>query len=197
MNQDGAADRTLRAQLERERAIHRALIDIGLELTQMLHLPDLIERIMHSARELLHAESSVLLLVDKERQELYFEYLGGAGGEETQRLSIPMGTGIAGWVAQTGQPTMVNDVRLDPRFSAEVDQRTGFHTRSILAVPLQARGETIAVAEVVNKHDGAFDAQDLELCQAIAGFAAVAIDNAMLYRRLADAVIESRFSYRL
>jgi GAF domain-containing protein len=67
----------------------------------------------------------------------------------------------------------------------------------MVAVPLRVRDETIGVVEVINKNDGAFSETDRELAQALANQAAIAIDNARLYAKLADAVVASRMSYRL
>jgi GAF domain-containing protein len=67
----------------------------------------------------------------------------------------------------------------------------------MLALPLQVRGETIGVVEVINKKDGAFTADDEAIAGALANQAAIAIDNARLYAKLADAVVGARMSYRL
>ena len=79
-----------------------------------------------------------------------------------------------------------------------MDQSSGFSTRSMLAVPLKSRDRAIGVIEMINKRDSqAFSRRDQEIAGALAAQAAVAIENARLYRTLADAVVESRMSYRL
>jgi GAF domain-containing protein len=78
-----------------------------------------------------------------------------------------------------------------------MDQAIQFETRNMVAVPLTVRDQTIGVVEVINKREGAFTDKDLELAGALANQAAIAIDNARLYARLADAVVASRMSYRL
>jgi GAF domain-containing protein len=78
-----------------------------------------------------------------------------------------------------------------------MDEATGFDTRNILALPLKVRDRTVGVVEVINKHGGGFTATDQELAAALANQAAIAIDNAQLYAKLADAVVTSRMSYRL
>jgi GAF domain-containing protein len=93
---------------------------------------------------------------------------------------------------------VVNDARRDPRFYAELDRGSGFTTRSILAVPLNIRERAIGVVEIINKRGrSGFDSRDEEIATALAAQAAVAIDNARLYKKLADTVVESRMSYRL
>ena len=113
-------------------------------------------------------------------------------------MRVPADRGIAGWVMQHGEAVVVDDVATDQRFYGQIDQSSGFKTRSMLAVPAddsrpadrRGRGDQQAwrgrvhAARSGDRH--AFAAQ-----------AAVAIDNARLYRQLADAVVESRLSYRL
>jgi GAF domain-containing protein len=79
-----------------------------------------------------------------------------------------------------------------------VGTSTGFQTRNLVAVPLLVKDKAIGVVEVINKiGDQGFTPLDLDIAQALASFAAVAIDNASLYARLADAVVAARLSYRL
>jgi signal transduction histidine kinase len=88
---------------------------------------------------------------------------------------------VAGWVAARGEPVIVPDAYADQRFYAEVDQHSGFTTKSILCVPLQTKGQTIGAIEVMNKKDSPFNKEDLSLLQALAISAATAIENAQLY----------------
>jgi signal transduction histidine kinase len=90
-------------------------------------------------------------------------------------------------VARTGRPAIVNDLRNDPRFHAQVDENSGFVTKAALCVPLQVRGRVIGVLEVLNKQDDLpYTTHDLALLTTLAGQAAVAIDNARLYRSLRE-----------
>src|SRR5262249_59424924 len=92
--------------------------------------------------------------------------------------------GIAGSALQAGRPIRVNDVHADPRFYPGIDRLTGSTTRSSVAAPLAGRQGTIGVLQVVNRHGGAFDDDDLAFLEALAGAAAVAIENPQLYARL-------------
>jgi GAF domain-containing protein len=98
---------------------------------------------------------------------------------------------------QNAESAIVDDPSSDPRFFGGSDERTGFETRSILAVPLRAKDRVIGVVEVINKREGGFSQDDLRLAGALADQAGTAIDNARLYAKLADAVVTSRLSYRL
>jgi response regulator RpfG family c-di-GMP phosphodiesterase len=104
----------------------------------------------------------------------------GQKGQFLKKVIIPLETGIAGWVARTWKPLVVNDVTKDERFTGQVDKQSGFRTRSILAVPMILSGELIGVCEVVNKRTGPFTDQDLATLANLSGLAAVAILNARL-----------------
>ena len=172
------------------------LLEISGLLNSTLKLDELLGTIMGSATELLGAETSSLLLLDEEAGELTVEVATGDPGEAVMRQKVPAGQGIAGWVVEHGEPVVVADPRSDPRFYGGVDEQSGFETKSILAVPMTTRERTIGVIEVINKREGAFDERDVRLARALANHAAIAVDNARLYARLADAVVTSRMSYR-
>jgi GAF domain-containing protein len=71
------------------------------------------------------------------------------------RIRIPLGSGIAGAVAQTGQAIRIDDAYSDPRFNRDVDKQTGYHTRSIISLPVKNQaGEVFAVAQLLNRKDG-------------------------------------------
>jgi phosphoserine phosphatase RsbU/P len=197
---DASQDRVaiLERELAQERQARQALAEASVRLNSLLNLPDLLQAIMVSATELLGAETSSLMLLDEEANELTFEVATGTAGEELKNLRVPADEGIAGWVIRNGKPVVVDDVGGDPRFYEQIDRSSGFTTRSLLAVPLKSRERTIGVVEVINKQsEGHFSRRDEEVAEALAAQAAVAIENARLYRKLADAVVESRMSYRL
>jgi GAF domain-containing protein len=187
----------LEAELAAERGARQALVETSVRLNSLLNLPELLDAIMESATGLLDAETSSLLLLDEEKDELVFAVATG-GSETLREMRIPSNQGIAGWVLQNDEAAIVGDVSQDTRFSASVDKSSGFQTRSMLAVPLKIRDHKVGVVEVINKHgEDGFNERDREIATAFAAQAAIAIDNARLYRQLADAVVESRLSYRL
>src|SRR5271156_2142138 len=100
-----------------------------------------------------HSASVSVLLLDRERNELHFPYQSEADPEVGARLAgqrFPANLGIAGSVLKSGRAEQVDEPSSDPRFYSEVDRRTGVTTKSILAAPLIARGETVGVIEAVN-----------------------------------------------
>jgi two-component system NtrC family sensor kinase len=145
---------------------------------------------MEETALVLKTEAGSLLLLDEESSELVFKAAVGPRSEEMEGLRLPLGRGIAGWVAREGQPLLVPDVREDPRFYSGIDEATGFVTRSVLAVPLKVKGKVIGVIEAVNKTEGDFGQTDVALLSSMAQSAAIAIENARLYKDLQDRMEE-------
>jgi GAF domain-containing protein len=188
----------LRRQLQDQVNVMKQLVEVTTSLNSTLNLGELLQLIMVSTAELLKAETSSLMLVDEETGELTFDVVTGDTAHDIVKQRVPPGRGIAGWVVEHGQPAIIDNPAADERFYRQIDDSTGFETRNMLAVPLAVKDHLIGVIEVINKVEtSGFSQTDLELATALASQAAIAIDNAVMYARLADAVVESRQSYRL
>ena len=159
------------------------LTDVVKTANSILEPRKVIELVVEKIRQLIPSEAWSLLMLDEEKQELVFEAALGAKGREVQALRPKVGEGVAGWVAETGKPAIVNDTAKDPRFSPSVDAKTSFETRSILCAPLVSRGRTIGVLEILNKKGGAFTRSDLQLVLTLVEPCAIAIENAILFQR--------------
>jgi diguanylate cyclase (GGDEF)-like protein len=138
---------------------------------------------MAKIQQLIPSEAWSMLMVDEERQELVFELALGGKGKEVSAFRVKMGEGIAGWVAQTGQPVIVNDVAKDPRFARRFDSETRFKTRSMLCAPLVSRGRTIGVVQVINRQQGNFTRADQQVLLTLVEPCAIAIENAILFQK--------------
>jgi signal transduction histidine kinase len=161
-----------------------ALAEIGIALSSILDVDQLLREVMDRAQELLEAERSTLFIVDRERGELWSKVLRGLKPHE---IRLPLGKGLAGWVAKSGRPVVVSDAYDDPRFDPSVDQRSGFRTRSVMAVPIRGRDERVlGVIEVLNRRTGAFGVEEERLLAAVASQAGVAIENARLFAEAAE-----------
>lgn len=194
----GNREATLERELEAEREARRGLVNASVSLNSLLSLPELLAAIMRTATDLMNAETSSLMLLDETSNELTFEVATGDPAAEVAQMRVPADQGVAGWVMKNKKPALVNDVQKDERFYAQIDRASGYKTKSMLAVPLDIRGRIIGVVEMINKRDGSgFTERDQEIASAFAAQAAVAIENARLYLKLADALVESRRSYRL
>jgi len=137
-------------------------------------LAALLDLIANEATKLMEADRASLFLLDRERGELWSKVALGS-----KEIRFDARLGIAGAVALTGQTINVEDAHQDPRFYKEIDLRTGYRTRSLLAVPLRNHeGEIIGTFEVLNKKTGAFGKEDEEILKALAAQAAIAIETA-------------------
>ena len=159
------------------------LTDVVKTANSILEPRKVIELVVEKIRQLIPSEAWSLLMVDEEKQELVFEAALGAKGKEAASIRPKIGEGVAGWVAESGKPAIVNDVKRDPRFAPHVDAKTSFETRSILCAPLISRGRTIGVLEILNKRGGSFTKTDLEQVLTLVEPCAIAIENAILFQR--------------
>ena len=157
-------------------------------ISQTLDFEKRIELVMEAAKELTDAEASSLLLLDKRFDELYFVCATGEAGKQVKNIRIPLGTGIAGFVAQNDEVVIVNDTSKDSRFFKGVDEKTGFKTRSILALPLKIGGNITGVVEVLNKRKGGFTEEDVSILQRLVVYAASAIEEARILDRVLTSV---------
>lgn len=176
----------------------KRLLEVATKLNSTLNLSELLQLIISTSKDVLQAENNSLMLVDEDTGELVFYVVANDPTGALVERRIPPNRGIAGWVVQHGQPALVDDPAHDARFYPDIDRAVGSSTRNILAVPLIVRDRTVGVVEATNKQgaDG-FGPADLELADALASLAAVAIDNARMYAKLTDAVVTARMSYRL
>ena len=164
--------------------------ELGKALTSSLQLDQVLRTIMEKIEEFLHPDTWSLLLVDEARQELYFELAIGKNAHTLKDVRIPMGQGIAGWVAQNQQAVIVPDVNQDTRFFSRVDEKTKTETRSIVAVPVRFRDHCLGVIELVNcVGTEGFNDRDLALLEALADFAAIALENARHVQRIHELTI--------
>ena len=162
----------------------RILAHIGDLMGTSMPLEEVMTTAMRFTSAIMGADGSSILLADREHGNLSFFIALGEKADQLKNITLAKGEGIAGFVAETGLPMVVSDVRRERRFSKRVDQMTGFKTRSIACVPLKVRGEFKGVIEVVSKRSGAFGDKELDMLTALAGPVAVMIDNAKLIQEV-------------
>jgi diguanylate cyclase (GGDEF)-like protein len=151
-------------------------------LSSTLNLTLVLERLLEKAKEVIEAEASSLMLVDEEKQELYFHTVLGEKSEKLKNIRLKLGEGISGWVAKNAEPVLVEDCSKDPRFYKKADEESGFHTRSMMCVPLIYRKRILGTIQVLNKtNERNFNQEDLKIFQIMADQAAIAIENARLH----------------
>lgn len=152
--------------------------------TSTLDFPVLLRLVMEQVADLMKVEAGSLLLRE-DTGDLTFAVVLGERRELLQGLRIAAEEGIAGWVASTGEPLVLPDVRIHPLFSTRVDALTGHDTRSMLCVPVKTAERVLGVIQLINRIDQTpFGEGDLALLSAIANHAATALENARLHDQL-------------
>jgi len=163
---------------------------IGQAITSTLEEKDVQRRLMWGINQLMRVEAGSLYLLDEEAGELVLQISLGGQIESKGGLHLKVGQGIAGWVAKHNRAALVPNVRADQRFFPKVDEKIGFVTHSILAVPLTAKDKVLGVIQVINPTGSKnyFDENDQKLLEALAASVAVAVENARLYAKMRQTV---------
>ncbi len=159
-----------------------ALKRVDIFMSSTTDLEELLKQIMEASQDVTNAEASSLALYDEIAGDLYFEIALGEKGSEIKASRISLGDGIMGTAASSGKSIIVANAYEDTHFAKWADQKTGFKTRSILAVPMIRRGRLIGVIETLNRRDQkSFDEEDKSILELLAHQAGIAIENARLY----------------
>lgn len=145
----------------------------------------LLETIVRTAASVIGAAGSSLFLLDHATSELVFEIATGPAANSVIGFRLPVGQGIAGLVAATGQPMAVSNVDRDPRHASQIARDIGYMPRNILCVPLVLHGEIIGVLELLDRLDNSsFSPGDIQVLSLFAEQAAIAIGQADAFRGL-------------
>ena len=155
------SERTLR-QRNRELA---TLVEINRMVTSSLDLDEVLEATMQGIREILQVQAGSLVLMDEETGELVFCKTLGPKRDWIAGRTVQPGEGIVGYVVQSGEPQLVNNVERDPHFLAEIDEKVGLTSRVILCVPLKIHDRVIGAIEVINKLGGYSPSETWNYCR--------------------------------
>src|SRR2546423_4159692 len=163
--------------------------DVAKALTSSLDLDSILQTIMDKMAEYFRPENWSLLMVDGEKNELYFAIAVGTAAETLKNVRLKVGEGIAGWVAKHGERLIVPDVYTDPRFAKRIDEMTKWETRSIICVPLRSKLRVLGVIQLVNVHMEHFTDQETFFLQSLCDYAAIAIENARSVEKIQELTI--------
>ena len=163
--------------------------DVAKALTSSLNLDSILQTIMEKMAEYFRPDTWSLLMVDEEKGELYFAIAVGDAAEALKTVRLKLGEGIAGWVAQHGESLLVPDVYTDPRFAKRIDEMTKWQTRSIICIPLKSKHRVLGVIQLINVDMEGFGGNEMLLLQALADYAAIAIDNARAVEKIQELTI--------
>jgi signal transduction histidine kinase len=151
---------------------------MGRNLSALLDLDPLLQSIIDAASDLTYSQEASILLYDQEAGNLEFVAAPWFKRDQLGEIRVPLQGSIAGRVFTFGEPVIVQNAAADGRVYRSVDINTGFETHSLLAVPMNFKGETFGVLTAVNKLAGAFNDEDTRILENLASQAAIAIQNA-------------------
>ncbi len=151
-----------------------SLFGITKQFRETIYPDILLDNIMKSAMELTDAESGSILLFNKDHI-LQFKVNTGENSGNMNNRTLEQGQGVAGWVTESGEAALVNDLQKDKRHDPYYDNETGFKTGSILSVPLIYAKEIIGAIELRNRNQNAFSKQDESLLYSLADQASISI----------------------
>jgi HD-GYP domain-containing protein (c-di-GMP phosphodiesterase class II) len=159
-----------------------SILDVTKAMSAERDLDLLLPLILYEASKVVEADRCSLFVLDRERNQLWSKVAQGSKSE----IRLPMGSGIAGRVAETGEVINLPDAYADERFNRSFDSISGYRTQSVLCVPMRdANGEVTGVIQALNKLSGSpFDSEDEELLLALGAQAAGAIENALLHEEI-------------
>jgi len=153
------------------------LFELGREVTSVLDLADLLEKIPQLIARLTRFSAFSVYLLDEPRQELHIAYAVGYPQDVVRTLRLRVGQGVVGAAVEQGRPILVNDISKEPRFMGPLRNMV-----SQLAVPMRRKGRVIGALNLLSDTSGAFTDQDEALLRQFAAHVAVAIENARLFR---------------
>jgi len=164
--------------------IGSALASSTFDINQVLHYT------MDMIRTLMNVEAGSLALVKGNKLEFAVSF--EINLPQLKKIRVAMGQGISGAVASRGEPIIENDAPNSSKFYSEIDDVTGFSTKSVLCVPMISQGRVIGVIEVLNKREGDFTDGDMDLLQSIATSVSIAMENARLYKETVSMAEQER-----
>ncbi|CAF0762810.1 unnamed protein product [Rotaria sp. Silwood1] len=199
-------DAELYHSMTRERRLNDFLLAVTKSIFQELVSMDTVMlKIMSYAKKLVNADRASLFMVDSRTKELYARIFdigreehdvldsSAMSDKDGQRFSpnderacirFPMDKGIAGYVATTGKTLNIVDAYSDKRFNRDIDQKTGYKTKTLLCMPIMIQGNVIGVVQMVNKRNGHFTKSDEESFETFAVYCGLALHHASLYDRI-------------
>jgi len=182
-------DQTFVRELERHALASRAkmeklnlLIEASKIVNSTIDIDKLLVIILDAAAHSIKADRGTLYLVDEPNHELWSK---AAQGKDMVEIRLPIGKGLAGYVAKTGETVNITDAYRDPRFNPEIDRKSGYKTHNVLCMPMRDKeGKIVGVFQFLNKHKGSFTAEDASFIDGLSVHAAIAVENARIAREM-------------
>ncbi len=176
----------LKRQIRRLSLFH----EVGKTLAATLDSQKVLHTVMQTISDLFQPDTGLLLMVDEKSQELHSEIATGSGADQLKDVRLRLGEGIAGWVAQHGEPALVEEVNNDPRFALRLAELTQSDSQSVVCVPIQGREKVLGVIELAARRGKeGFREEDIPILKNLADYAAIALENARYVQRIQELTI--------
>jgi diguanylate cyclase (GGDEF)-like protein len=172
-------------QMDHLRVFH----EVARALTQTLELEDILLIIMEKMTQFFGPERWSMMLTDETTQELYYAIAVGEDSESLKGLRVPLGEGVAGWVASTGNPLVVPDVSLDPHWNAFSRAHPDLKIQSIACVPVRSDNKTLGVIQLLNSKLDLLSEYSISFLRILCDYAAIAIQNARRMKLIQELTI--------
>ena len=167
----------------------RVFHEVARALTQTLELEEILLTIMDKMAQFFGPERWSMLMVDEKTQQLYYAIAVGENSESLKGLRIPLGEGVAGWVAATGNPLVVPDVSLDEQWAAFSRAHPELNIQSIACVPVRSGNQTLGVIQLLNSKLDLLSEYSISFLRILCDYAAIAIQNASRVQLIHDLTI--------
>jgi diguanylate cyclase (GGDEF)-like protein len=161
-------------QMDHLRVFH----DVARALTSSLELEEILGAIMDKMAQFFGPERWSLLMVDEATSELYYAIAVGENSSTLKGLRVPLGEGVAGWVAASGNPLVIPDVSLDAQWSAFSRKHPDLNIHSIACVPVRSGNKTLGVIQLLNSKLDLMSEYSISFLRILCDYAAIAIQNA-------------------
>ena len=178
--------------LEGKEKLLLRLVELSVTLNSTLDLEELLQLITATATDLLDCEAASILLYDEKHPRLYFAAATGSNPARLAEIPVPIDNSLAGTIFRTNQPLILNDVGHDPRHFPLVADHINIKVKTLLGVPMPIKDQTMGVLEAINKRKDNFNESDMVILSVIAAHAAIAINNARLFRARQQALEKVR-----
>lgn len=166
--------------LQKELVKLRQLVKASQIINEVMEFDQLLERITTITTSIMEADRTTLYILDHEKNELWSKVAQGG-----VKITVPLGKGIAGSVAEKGKTLNIEDVYDNPLFDQSWDKKTGYRTKSVLCMPIHnTNGKILGVIQVLNKRQGKFIGEDVELLHSLSSIMSISIENTQLYEEI-------------
>jgi diguanylate cyclase (GGDEF)-like protein len=164
------------------------LHNVARALTSELDLDAILRAIMRQMEQFFKPEQWSLLIVDEARQDLFYAVVVGHTEADLRDVRVPMGEGLAGWVAERGETLIIPESAEDPRLTLRDDGRR-FRIRSAICMPLRSRDRTLGVIQLFNCRVETLADDTISFLHLLCDYAAIAIENARAVERIQELTI--------